>query len=229
MNRKRILMLTCLALSMLLILGCGGSMDGCKSCMTCAACSTAPEPETVYDRIVELIEASKEVNVVLYGAGVPVYKIDSTFANYNHIYGTPDSDKSHVSYEQVTEYAKFYSESEIKELAEKVYTPACLAPFYTTAFDGHAFADSQNSMVISKPRYDFGSENFGQAVDAVNGLRGMRIFDYSSMQIIQPSTRELFRIQINTWLDSDPSQIRPMTLTFALQPDGLYYLDSFTS
>lgn len=228
MNKKRIIMLACLALSLLLILGCSGGMSGCKSCMTCAACSTAPELDTVYDRIVELIEASKEINVVLYGAGLPVYEADSSFAIYNQIYG-PNVKPSSVSYEQVTEYSKFHSESEIKALAETIYTPACLAPFYTSAFDGHAFADSKTGMYIEKPRFDSGSDVFSQSADLKNGLHGIRVFDYSSMEIIQPSTRELFRIQINSWLDTDPNTIRPMTFTFALMEDGLYYLDSFTA
>ena len=34
--------------------------------------SKAPELEEVYDRLVELIDQSVEVNVLLFGAGVPV-------------------------------------------------------------------------------------------------------------------------------------------------------------
>ena len=215
----------CMILALMLVMALVGCSGGCASC---SACSKAPELETVYDRVVELIEASKEVNTVLYGAGLPVYKIGSSYANQTQLYGDADTDTFGLSYELVTEYAKFQSDTQIKALAEKVYTPECLAPFYSTCFDGHAFTDSQNSFITSEARFDTGSTEFGQSVDLVNGLSGMRVYDYSSMRIINPSTQTQFIIMINTWMENTPNQIEEVRLSFVLGADGQWYLNTFT-
>lgn len=219
--KKRFCMLLALVLVMALV-GCGGG------CAGCSACSKAPELETVYDRVVELIEASKEVNTLLYGAGLPVYGVDSTYANQMQIYGDADADKSGIAYEKVTEYAKFYSATQIKELAEKVYSPECLVPFYSICFDGLAFTDSKNSFITEKARFDTESENFGQSIDLVNGLTGMRIYDYSSMRIVEPSNAQQFIITVNTWMEDTPNRIEEVRLSFVLGADGQWYLNTFT-
>ena len=219
--KKQLCMLIALALAMLLV-GC----SGCSSCAGCSACSQAPELETVYDRIVELIEGSKEVNTVLYGAGLPAYRADSNYAKYNQIYGG----EMDVTYEYVAEqYAKFCSDSEIKSAAEKIYTKECLAPFYSAAFDGIAISDSQNGMVVAKARYDMGTNQIMQHSDLENGLSGMRIYDYSTIEIINPSTAKLFRIQVDSWLEATPSKVESVTLAFALGEDGQWYLDTLTA
>ena len=219
--KKRFCMLLALMLVMALV-GCSGG------CAGCSACSKAPKLETVYDRVVELIEASKEVNTVLYGAGLPVYAVGSNYANHNRIYGDPDADTSGIAYENVTEYAKFYSDSQIKALAEKVYTPECLAPFYSICFDGLAFTDSKNSFITEKARFDTGSDQFGQSVELVNGLTGMRVYDYSSMRIVEPSNAQQFIITVNTWMEDTPNLIQEVRLSFALGADGQWYLNTFT-
>ena len=73
-------------LMLALTVSCGGC-DGCSSCNGCDSCE-APPPELyqVYDRMVELIEASKEINTVLYGVGLPVYHQGGDYANYNQLY-----------------------------------------------------------------------------------------------------------------------------------------------
>lgn len=218
--KKRICMLVALALAMLMV--------GCSGCAGCSACSKAPELDEVYDRIVELIEASKEVNTVLYGAGLPVYEIDSKYAKHHQIYGDEDDSTAGISYEYVTEFAKFQSEGEIKDAAEKVYSADCLAPFYSSVFDGLAISDSQNGMVVAKARYDSGSEQFGQLVNMENGLTGMRIYDYSTIQIINPSNAQIFRITVDTWMESTPEQIEEVILSFTLAEDGQWYLNTFT-
>ncbi|MBQ9759772.1 MAG: hypothetical protein IJW16_00325 [Clostridia bacterium] len=221
--KKRFCMLLALMLAMILA-GCSGC-SGCNGCSSCSACSSAPALETVYDRIVELIEGSKEINTVLYGAGLPVYGKDSKYADYQMIYG---EDTHAVVYEYVSEFAKFRSDTEIKTAAEKIYTAECLAPFYSSAFDGLAISDSQNGMVVAKARYDVGSAQLRQLSNMENGLSGMRIYDYSTIEIINPSTADLFRIQVDTWLEDTPWQIEQVTLSFALAEDGQWYLNTFT-
>ena len=215
--KKKICMLVALALALLLV-GCSG----------CSACSKAPELDEVYDRVVELIEASKEINTVFYGVGLPVYEIDSDYASYHQLYGDDDDDKSGIAYETVTEYAKFRSEGEIKDAAEKVYSADCLATLYSTAFDGYATTDGKNGMVVAKARYDNGSEKFSQLANLQTEVTGMRVYDYSTMQIVQPSNAQLFRITIDSWMEDTPDQVERTYLSFVLAEDGQWYLDTFT-
>ena len=56
-----------LLLALLLL---GGVVLGMSSC---SAEEPAPDLDEVYDRLVQVIEASHEVNVLLFGAGLPVY------------------------------------------------------------------------------------------------------------------------------------------------------------
>lgn len=228
--KKRMIMLVALGLVLAIAIGVG-SYFGCKSCGGCAgcsACSNPPELADVYDRVVELIEASKEINSLLYGEGLPVYSIGSEYANYHNMY--EGNDHSWRSYEIVSEYAKFMSETDIKEAAERVYTKACLAPYYTSAFDGWSISDSQGGIKTDKARYGYegSSEWFGQNIDAENGLFGTRIYDYSTIRIIPPGTPEYFHIEVNTWMENSPEKIEIVHLSFELCEDGLWYLDVFT-
>ena len=218
--KKRFCMLIALVMAMLLV--------GCSGCAGCSACSKAPELDEVYDRVVELIEASKEINTVFYGVGLPVYEIDSDYASYHQLYGDENDDKKGIAYEIVTEYAKFRSEGEIKDAAENVYSADCLATLYSTAFDGYATTDGKNGMVIAKARYDSGSEKFSQLADLETEVTGMRIYDYSTMKIVNPSNAQLFRISIDSWMEDTPDQVENTYLSFALAEDGQWYLDTFT-
>lgn len=216
---KRKLCMILALVTLLFAVGCGG----CNSCK-----EPAPELNQIYDRVVELIEASKEVNTVLYGAGLPVYAKNSLYAEYNHLYEGNGSN----SYETVTEYAKFFSQGQIKEAAEKVYTKECLAPFYTAAFDGLGFS-SGGTGSVTEARY-FEDTNSGwlyassDARDPENELTGMRVYDYSSMEIINPSYAERVLIRVNTWMEKTPDVVEETTIIVVPGEDGKWYLDTFT-
>ena len=65
----------------------------------------APEIDEVYDRLVQVIEASHEVNVLLFGAGLPVYpRGDAEDELVHRYYGMADESR-----EFVTPYAKYKS------------------------------------------------------------------------------------------------------------------------
>ena len=212
---RRICMIVTLLGAMLLI-GCSG----------CAACSSAPELEDVYDRIVYLIEESKEINTVIYGEGLPVYEIDSDYAKYTRLYGDESDRTDMISYELVSEYAKFQSDTEIKEAAEKIYTDGCLKAIYSYLFDGSSISDSQNGIVVEKAKYNVGDAQFGQSRSDESLLTGTRIYDYSTIEIIQPSDAETIRISVDSWMESSPERIEKKELVLALV-DGQWYLDSF--
>ena len=197
------------------------------SCSGCSSCSSPPALEEIYDRVVHLIEESKEINTVIYGEGLPVYEIDSDYAKYTLLYGDEDDSTAMISYEYVSEYAKFQSDTEIRAAAERIYTDGCLKAIYTHLFDGSSISDSQNGIVVEKAKYSVGETQFGQSRSSESLLRGTRIYDYSTMQIIQPSTAVLVRITVDTWLEDSPDQIVQKQLVLSLESDGQWYLDSF--
>ena len=215
-------------LMLALTVSCGGC-DGCSGCNGCDSCE-APPPELyqVYDRMVELIEASKEINTVLYGVGLPVYHQGGDYANYNQLYQADQLN----SYEMVTEYAKFISEGQIKDAAEKVYSKECLAPFYTAAFEGLGFSSGGTAAVTEARYYEDTSTGWmyasRDAFNTENQLSGMRVYDYSTIEIIKPSNAKRVRITIDSWMENDPENVQKTSLMFVPGEDGKWYLDTFT-
>ena len=216
MNKKKIIITAIVAL---LVVGITGGVF--------AYLSTVPKTDELYDRVVELIEASYELNTVFYGAGLPVHKTDSAYADFSHLY----FDFQYLGdYEIVTEYAKFLSEDEIKSAAEKVYSKDYLENvLYNSAFVGYAVEDGTGGAAYAASRYLEDSEWIYQSVEQNNYLTGgMRIYDYSSMRVVAPSTREACYIEIDSYLPDQPDNVMRDRLRLVKQEDGLWYLDSFT-
>ena len=220
MKRKICMLLA--VLTLMLTVSCGG----CSSCDSCLG--PPPELEQVYDRMVELIEASKEVNTYLYGVGLPVYEQGGVYAEYNHLY----DDNEESSYEMVTEYAKFFSEGQMKEAAEAVYSKECLEPFYKAAFEGLGFSSGGTAAVTEARYYEDTTTGWlyasKDAFNTENQLTGMRIYDYSTIEIIKPSNAKRVRITIDSWMEDTPEKVEKTTLMFVPGEDGKWYLDTFT-
>ncbi len=192
-----------------------------------AARPKAPQVEEIYDRVVELIEDSYALNTVFWGAGLPVYAADSTFAEFTHMYYS-FSQKEY--YEIVTEEAAFHSEEEICKAAELVFGTEYLeSVIYPAAFVGYAIDDSMGDAAYAYARYMLQSEYFCQSTAKDdNYLKfGMRIYDYSSMQVIKPSTANACKVSINSWLEDSPDEQKSVILNLVKQ-DGNWYLDSFS-
>ena len=120
--------------------------------MVCfTSCSRAPAVEEIYDRVVELVEASYDLNTVFYGAGLPVYKTDSEYAEFTHMY----YDFAHKgSYEYVMPRAQFLSEEQIRTAAEKVYSKDYLENvIYPASFVGYAIDDGMGDAAYAYSRY----------------------------------------------------------------------------
>ncbi len=184
----------------------------------------APRVEDVYDRVVELVENSHEVNTLFYGAGLPVHRTDSTYAEITNMYydfSYPDT------YEIVTMQSKYISTLEIKLAAEEVYSKAYLEEvLYPSAFDGHVIG-TQGGSAISRAKYLEDEAWIYQLIGDKNYLRGKRIYDYSTMKIAYPSGSKAFYVTMDTWLENSPEKIEQVRLRIVLQ-DGQWYLDSFT-
>ncbi|MBQ7347438.1 MAG: hypothetical protein IJW55_05725 [Clostridia bacterium] len=200
-------------------------MLGSSVCFT--GCSRAPKVEDIYDRVVELIEASYELNTVFYGEGLPVYESDSVYADYTHMYYgfTYAGD-----YEIVSDYTKFASVDEIKAAAEKVYSTAYLEDvLYPSAFDGYAIDDGTGGSAYAYSRYvDDGMWIYRSVHDKNYLQNGTRVYDYSTMKIVSPSNGEACYVSIESYLLSDPANISTDPIRLVLQDDGQWYLDSFT-
>ncbi len=194
--------------------------------LTLTACSRAPKVEDIYDRVVELIEASNELNVVFYGAGLPVYESDSLYADFTHLYyGFSQAG----NYEFVTEQAKFASEDAIKAAAEQVYSTEYLENvIYPAAFVGYAIDDGMGSAAFAYSRYLNDGEHFCRSTHDQNYLTGgIRIYDYSTMHVTKPSDAEACYVTMDSWIESDPNTVTSVRLRLVYQNDN-WYLDSFS-
>ena len=108
----------------------------CSMTLSFSSCARAPKVDDIYDRVVELIEGANELNTVFYGAGLPVYETNSTYAQLSHMYHGFDYTGE---YEMVTPYAKFASVSQIEQAAEKIYSEDYLKNIvYPAMFTGYA-------------------------------------------------------------------------------------------
>ncbi len=190
------------------------------------SCAATPAVEDIYDRVVSLIEASYDLNTVFYGPGLPVIDAESEYAEINRVYyDFAQSD----SYEFVTENAKFYSVEHIKEAAQKVYSKGFLEDvIYKTLFDGYAIEDGSGGVLYSVARYLENGTHFCMATDPKDVLfTAMRVYDYSSMQVLSLGRSDACRVVMDSWLENSPDKVEPVRISLVLQ-DGQWFLDSFT-
>lgn len=206
----------CFGLLLAMLLSC---------CVFFTSCG-APEIDEIYDRVVELIEASYEVNTVFYGPGLPVYSRDSRLASIRHLY----DDASHEGYEYVSEYSKFLTSDAVLSATEKVYSRAYIdSVLRDYAFTGAAYEDPTGHVGVSYARYlEDADWIYASSNDQQYELfTAMRIYDYSSMKIVSPSSSDSIHILIDSWLEDSPDAVEPIRLRLVRQ-GGDWYLDTFT-
>ncbi len=191
-----------------------------------SSCSRAPKEEDIYDRVVELIEASYPLNTVFYGAGLPTYAADSEYARITQMYyGFSQTEY----YEMITPFSRYLSIDEIKESAEKVYSKEYLENvLYPSVFIGYAIEDGIGGSAFSRARYLEEETRFLQSTKKENYLTGVRLYDYSTIRVVAPSNAKACYVEVASWLENMPDLITTVRLRLVLQDDGLWYLDSFT-
>jgi hypothetical protein len=185
-----------------------------------ASCArSAPPPlEEVYDELVDVIEASHEVNVLLFGAGLPTYPRGNAEDTLVHrYYGVTDDGNLYV-----TPYAKYRHVEEMKEAIAAVYGSDYRESLYESVFTGHAIAENVDTVLPA--RYTQGENALFQSsrVDAL--VHGVRTYDYAGMKIVSPSTASRLRVSVPSCTDTDP-EWKTVYLSFVLE-DGRWYLDS---
>ncbi len=185
--------------------------------LSCSSCSgSAPDVEEIRDRVVYLIEGSKELNVIFFGRGLPVYERDDALSEKKGVY----YDDSFTSHDRVSESSNYITVEQIKTAADKIYSEDYLSAIYETAFEGVIssgssylrFYDSGEWLYQSRYATDFGLSE--------------RIYDYSTMKIVKPSSSEYVNIVINSYTIEDET-VRPVTLSLVYER-GSWYLDSPT-
>ena len=186
--------------------------------------NNAPKIEDVYDRMVYLIEASQEVNALIYGCGVPVWEDDSEYVEFMHVYYGLDPARD---YEIVMPNAKYLSVQQMKEAIEEIYTKEYLDEvIYRSIFDGYAIEDGAGGAVVGVARYYEEGAYLWQSKDFKTYYTGMRVYDYSTMQVRSLGKTDRCVITVNSWLEDTPDQIETVEILIALQ-DGEWYLDNF--
>ncbi len=188
------------------------------SATSCSNRGPAPALDDVYDRLVEVIEASHEVNVLLFGVGLPVYaRGDAEDELIHRYYGVTDNGR-----EYVTPYTKFLTVEEMKAAAARVYCTDYRESLFASLFSG--FADSGISMTMPARYYeDERSIYQNKYVDPL--VTGMRVYDYASMKITKESYDTYLRVEIRSYPENAPDEWKITHLSFVYE-NGNWYLYS---
>ena len=206
---KRILTLLLAALML------AGSVMGLPSC---SASEPAPDIDQVYDRLVQVIEASHEVNVLLFGAGLPVYpRGDAEDELVHRYYGVADNGQQFV-----TPYAKYASIAEMQAAIAAVYSTEYRESLYESLFTGFA-ADEMSVVMPARFSEDERSLYMSKYVDPL--VDGVRVYDYASMEIVSYSHSSRLRVSVNSYTEDRPEEWKRVYLSFVYE-NGDWYLDS---
>lgn len=182
------------------------------------SCSeNAPALEDVKDRFVYLIEGSKRINTLFFGSGLPIYDRDDTLVKEMGVY----YDDDYTAYNRVTENAGYFSIDHIKDEAEKIYSKGYLDAIYETAFEGY-LTGSASAYI----RFFETTEWLLQNREAADFGLSERIYDYSTMKIVKPSSDKYINITIESYT-LENSKRKTVSLSFIYER-GNWYLDTPT-
>lgn len=203
---KRILLILLVVIIMLMASCCDASRD------------PAPEIDEVYDRLVQVIEASHEVNVLLFGAGLPVYpRGDAEDELVHRYFGMSDESR-----EFVTPYAKYDSIADMQAAIASVYSTEYRESLYESLFTGYA-ADEMSVMMPARFSEDDKFLYMSKYVDPL--VDGVRVYDYASMEIVEYSHASRLRVSIMSYTEDRPEEWKRVYLSFVFE-NGDWYLDS---
>lgn len=180
--------------------------------------SKAPELEEVYDRLVYLIENAHEVNVVMFGAGLPVYERGNEEDELIHrYYGVTEDGREYVSL-----YAKYDSIETIKAAASAVYSQDYCDSVFESLFTGYASDIGTGSILPA--RYSEDEQWMYQNSYVTPLVTGTRVYDYASMRIVSPSRGDYLKVEILSYAEDQPEEWVTIDLSFVYE-NGNWYLD----
>ena len=196
------------------------------TCLLLFQCNSVPKIENIYDRMVYLLDSSQEVNSLIYGCGLPVWEDDSEYVEFMHVYYGLETARN---YEIVMPNAKYLSVQEMKEEIEKIYSKEYLDDvIYRSIFDGYAIEDGIGGSVIGVARYYEEGAYLWQSKDFKTFYTGMRVYDYSTMQIRSLGKTDRCVVTIDSWLEDEPENVENIEILITLQ-NGQWYLDNFVA
>ena len=195
------------------------------SCVLLFQCNAAPRIEDIYDRIIYLLESSQEVNALIYGCGLPVWEDDSEYVEFMHVYYGLDTARN---YEIVMPNAKYLSIDQMKNAIEKIYGKEYIDKvIYPAIFDGIAISDNNGGSVIGVARYYEEGNYLWQTKEfRVKPYTGMRVYDYSTMQVRSLGKTDRCVVTVDSWLEDTPDKVENVEILITKQ-DGQWYLDNF--
>ncbi len=190
------------------------------SCIFLPSCGRGPAPEldSVYDRIVYLVETAEEVNTVLFGAGLPTYpRGDAEDKLLHRYYGVNDD-----GFAYVTPNAAFDSIDDMKEAVARVYSREYRESVLEAVFTGYMDKDTGISLPA---RYREDENALWQSgyVDAL--ISGIRSYDFAAMKMVKGSHSTYIKVEIPSRTDDKPDEWVLVTLSFVLE-EGEWFLDS---
>ncbi len=191
----------------------------CTCMSACSGTRTAPALSTVYDEFVALIEASHQLNVILYGHGLPVYEYQSALAAHNNMYVFDHS----AQREYVSPYAKLATEQLIRDAASKVFSMRYVESVMGMMFVGATLGDNTGTAIAARYSQDESWFYQNRFYDPV--VTNMRVYDYASMEIVKPSSAEYVNVQIDSYAPGQETMT--FTLSFIKEENG-WRLDSPT-
>lgn len=197
------------------------------SCVLLFQCNAAPRIEDIYDRMVYLMESSQEVNALIYGCGLPVWEDDSEYVEFMHVYYGLDTARN---YEIVMPNAKYLSIEQMKNAIEKIYGKEYIDKvIYPAIFDGIAISDNNGGSVIGVARYYEEGNYLWQTKEfRVKPYTGMRVYDYSTMQVRSLGKTDRCVVTVDSWLEDTPDKVENVEILITKQ-DGQWYLDNFVA
>jgi hypothetical protein len=185
---------------------------------SCASKGPPPALDDVYDRLVQVIEASHEVNVLLFGAGLPVYPYGDVEDQLVHGYcGMADN-----GLEFATPYAKFMGVADMKTAISAVYSVKYRQSHYQSLFTG--YADEEVS-VIMPARFSEDEKYLYQNKHVDPLVEGVRVYDYATMEIQDGSNATFLRVSVSSYSEAHPDEWKTVYLSFVYE-NGDWYLDS---
>ena len=176
--------------------------------------SNAPELDDVKERLVYLVEESKELNVIFFGVGLPVFRRESALSNRKMIYVSDNLS----GYDRLSENSQHVTIDSIKYAAEQIYSEEYLAAVYESAFDGILTNNDGAYLRL----YDDGNYLY-QNTDLYGFTVNERIYDYSTMEIIAPSSADYINVTVESYSVGNSERIT-ITLSFIFER-GDWYLD----
>lgn len=188
--------------------------------LTVCSCSTKPPAiEEVKETFSALIEASYEINGIIFGDEVETYdRQDEEVIKNGIYYNVPDG---FYNYEFLTENNKYQTEDEIREATLKVYSEDYISSVLDSCFNG--FMD-ENGETAVQPKYLGHTGKLMLNTEYEVYVKGDRRYDLDTMEIVKPSNGKIVNVSLDAIDGEERTRAR---LTFVLQ-DGEWRLDSPT-